>query len=303
MHGLTSAQAHLQSPSCLDPIDKGLHTAPSETRLQQLTKRLSIPFRLGSELQWPRMMITIYTVLRVFVILTLPLRTLEVDIEIQWWSGGMAYFEGLVTARWNNVSPGDCCKPTPSMIPSTDRFRAGETTFHGLRHQQFGAGWAATGFDHSDILNCTGAPIMRVFGPSTREDDRIVVYNPPWAEDEPGYPHNVVFAAAWIDLRTRFPPNSAATRYLQWQGVKGLVWGSGTWSAASDGIPFPRKKRNRRGRKVNGLVEQGTVYIREPMHSVYPDVYRVNGIEYLKRVNETYVSDSGKMLNFSSIVS
>ena len=34
MHGLRSAQAHLQSPHRLDPIDKGLHMAPSELRLQ-----------------------------------------------------------------------------------------------------------------------------------------------------------------------------------------------------------------------------------------------------------------------------
>ena len=246
-------------------------------------------------------MITICILLHVFLLLLLPLGTLQVNIELQWWSEGMQYFDGLVTARWDNVSPGDCCKPTPWMVPSTRLFRAGETTFYGLRHQQFGAGWAATGFDHSDILNCTGTPIMRVFGPSSRDDDMIVAYNPPWGMDEPGYPQNVVFAAAWIDLRTRFPPNSAATRYLQWQGVKGLVWGSNTWSAASDGIPFPKKKRNRRRKKLNGFAEQGTAYISEPRRSVYPDVYRVNGIDYLKGVNGTYVSESGKMLDFTSI--
>ena len=218
----------------------------------------------------------------------------------------MAYFEGLVTARWNNVSPGYCCKPTPAIVPSTQALRAGETTFRGLRHQQFGAGWTATGPTHSDILNCSGAPILRVFGPSTRDDDNIIVYNPPWGWDsEPDYPQDVVFAAAWFDLRTRFPPDSAAARYLQWQGVKGAVWGRGTWSAASDGIPFPKKKRrDRRGqgrKKVNGFVEHGTAYIREPTRTVYPDVYRVNGIDYLKTVNETYVSDSGRVLAFTSM--
>ena len=250
----------------------------------------------------------VYTVLRVCFLLALPFRTQQVDIEMQWWSEGMAYFEGLITARWNNVSPGYCCKPTPAMMPSTQNLRAGETTFRGLRHQQFGAGWTATGPDLSDILNCSGAPIMRVFGPSPQDDDRIVVYNPPWGWDyESDHPRSVVFAAAWFDLRTRFPPDSASARYLQWQGVKGAIWGSGTWSAASDGIPFPKKKkRNRRGQdrqKVNGFVEHGTAYIREPTRSVYPDVYTVNGIEFSKAGNGSYVNDSGKILDLGSIAS
>lgn len=142
---------------------------------------------------------------------------------------------------------------------------------------------------------------MRVFGPSPQAGDIIFAYNPPWGEEESGYPDNVVFAAAWIDLRTRFPPNSATARYLQWQGVKGAIGGSGTWSAASDGIPFPRKKRSSWGRKMNDVAEQGTAYIREPTRSVYPDVYRANVIDYLRAGNETYVSDSGEVLEFSSI--
>ena len=245
-------------------------------------------------------MTSVYTLLRALFLLTSPHQTLQVDIGLQWWSEGMNYLDGLVSARWNNVSPGDCCMPTISQIPSLNNFQAGEATFYGLRHGQFGAGWAATGFAHSDIVNCNGIPILRVFGPSTEPDDSIVAYNPPWGEGEQGTPQNVVFAATWIDLRLRFPPSSADTRYLQWQGVKGAVWGSGRWSAASDGIPFPKNKRSTLTQRLNGYAQQATAYIAAPKRWKYPDVYTVNGTDYTIGDNETYRSNGGRVLTFRS---
>ena len=235
--------------------------------------------------------------LKALLLLALPLPTLQVDIALDWWFEGLNYFEGLITARWNNVSPGTCCKPAPWQLPSLENHRAGETRFFGLLQNQFGAGWAATGFANENIINCTGAPILRVFGPSMGSDDRIVVYNLPLGEDIEGTPQNVVFAASWIDLRLRFPPNSAGMKYLQWQGVKRAIWGKDTWNAGSDGVPFPRKKRgNPRSMRLNGYAQKGTAYISAPTRWAYPNVYTVNGTDYMDQGNETYVSKYGRLL-------
>ncbi|KAI4180418.1 MAG: hypothetical protein L6R41_007250 [Letrouitia leprolyta] len=223
---------------------------------------------------------------------------------MEWWSEGLEYWNNQVTARWNNVSPGTCCKPHPSEMPTLRYNRAGETRFLGLQQNQFGAGWAATGFAHADIINCTGAPMLRVFGPGTGDDNSIIVYNPPW-EDEgevDGTPQNVVFAASWVDLRTRFPPDSAGSRYLQWQGVKGAIWGRGTWSAASDGIPFPKRRRRDWMPRLNGKADRGMAYISPPSKWVYPDVYTVNGTDYALQGNGTYVSRLEKSLESWSTV-
>lgn len=53
-------------------------------------------------------------------------------------------------------------------------------------------------------------------------------------------PVEIVVAASWVDLRTRFPPNGGDIRYLKFQGVKSLIWGRNTWSAALDGISYPK---------------------------------------------------------------
>ncbi|KAL9594650.1 MAG: hypothetical protein Q9219_006911 [cf. Caloplaca sp. 3 TL-2023] len=172
---------------------------------------------------------------------------------MEWWSEGVAYFDNLVTARWDNVPPGTCCTPSLHQLPTLLTHRASETRFFGLLHNQFGAGWAATGPFHSNIINCTGAPILRVFGPSPNVGEAIVSYNPPWGDmDVVGGPGNVVYAASWVDLRVLFPPGVTGREYLAWQGVRRTVWGRGTWTAGSDGLPFPPFKRRgkRRGRAV-----------------------------------------------------
>ncbi|KAL8935483.1 MAG: hypothetical protein Q9211_004680 [Gyalolechia sp. 1 TL-2023] len=238
-----------------------------------------------------------FALLYIILLLTLSHPTHQVDISLQWWSEGMSYFDNLVTARWYNAPPGSCCKPHRSQLPSLYHHRAGETRFVGLQQNQFGAGWAAIGFANEDIINCTGAPILRVYGPGSDDDDSVVVYNPPWGDGEiDGRLENVVFAASWVDLRLRFPPDSAGTRYLQWQGVKRAVWGTDTWSAAADGIPFPKRRRSSWTNRLNEHARQGTAYISSPPRWIYPDVYTVNGTDYVHQGNETYVSRLGKVL-------
>ncbi|KAL8936943.1 MAG: hypothetical protein Q9216_004674 [Gyalolechia sp. 2 TL-2023] len=241
-------------------------------------------------------MLSVHTLLHGLLLVILSHPTQQVDISLQWWSEGMAYFDNLVTARWYNAPPGSCCKPHSSQLPSLQYHRAGETKFSGLRQNQFGAGWAAAGYANNDIINCIGAPILRVFGPGAGDDDSIVVYNPPWGEAEEGTPQNVVYAASWVDLRLRFPPDSAGTRYLQWQGVKRAVWGTDTWSAASDGLPFPKRKRSGWIDRLNKHAQQGMAYISSPPRWIYPDAYTINGTEYAHQGNETYVSRLGEVL-------
>ncbi|KAL8926583.1 MAG: hypothetical protein Q9208_002910 [Pyrenodesmia sp. 3 TL-2023] len=235
------------------------------------------------------------------LVLNLVTLSLQVDITLSWWSEGMSYFDHLITAHFRSVPPGTCCKPSPQQLPSLRDHRAGETIFHHLLHNQFGAGWAATGAANIDIVHCTGAPILRVFGPGTAEDDSIVVYNPPWGEDVEGTPRNVAFAASWVDLRVRFPPDGHGSRYLAWQGLRGAVWGRGTWSAASDGVPFPKMRRRRRRERLvldGQAMMNGTAYVAAPVRWAVPDAYTVNGNEYRLVGNDTYMDERGGVLEF-----
>ncbi|KAL9010461.1 MAG: hypothetical protein Q9173_004611 [Seirophora scorigena] len=216
---------------------------------------------------------------------------------MNWWREGVSTWDFPVEARWNDVAPGTCVKPSPALLPTLLNHRAGEIRFFHLRLAQLGAGWAATTFSRHDIIDCTGAPIVRVFGPGPGgADDFIAVHSPPWDMEEEGTFSNVVYAATWVDLRVRFPPDSVGSRYLQWQGVKSAVWGSGTWSAASDGVPFPKGRRGKRSVRLDGNVQKGTVVVETPSRWVEPDVYTVNGTRFLRVGEGRYVSEKGEVL-------
>lgn len=155
----------------------------------------------------------------------------------------MNCFDNHVSIRCTDTPPGACCKPRLGLIPSLRNHRAGSTTFFHLRQNQFGAGWPArANIPHLESVACTGAPILRFHGPTIGLDDSVDTYNPLWGEDVPGTPETVVFAIAWIDLRLRFPPSSAEPRYLQWQGVKGLVWGRNTWKRGVGWYPVSKSE-------------------------------------------------------------
>ncbi|KAL8723463.1 MAG: hypothetical protein Q9181_007281 [Wetmoreana brouardii] len=222
--------------------------------------------------------------------------------------------------RCSNIPPGTCCKPQPDGGPENNsglmmsmygmhrphivphRISLGSTTFYGLRMQQFGAGWGATGPLPADIPDCNGIPILRTLGDNVDTWDRQI-YNPPADDGRPETPERIVFAASWVDLRTRFPPNSAATRYLQWQGVQGAIWGKNTWRAESNGVPFGTKlkRRDLSGERLNGFATQGTVTIRMPVRWVFPDAYGVNGTTYTTEnpAKGVYTSADGRVLDFN----
>lgn len=203
-----------------------------------------------------------------------------------------------VSAICLNISPGTCCKPHEgAILPAPETlydYDSSYVSFTGLQVQQLGAGFAATSNDFEGI-GCTGAPLIRLFGPS---DEAQEIYHP---DGRLPAPNTMVFAASWVDLRTRFPPDSAATRYLQWQGVKNMVWGSDTWSATSNGVPFPRtRKREREQVRVNRWSEKGQVTISTPRRWRYADLYEVNGTEFQTGEDGVFRSMDGRVFNLTT---
>ncbi|KAL8735767.1 MAG: hypothetical protein Q9166_000630 [cf. Caloplaca sp. 2 TL-2023] len=185
------------------------------------------------------------------------------------------------------------------------------TTFSNLRLNQFGAGWAATGRRYGDI-GCTGIPILRMLGNVQGEDVWHVDPEEEYDSDneELADHKNIVFSASWVDLRTRFPPDSVGTRYLAWQGVKRLVWGTNTISLESDGVPFPRARRKRRvgsrerGQRLNGWadeMEKGTAVIQTPKRWRYPSVYNVNGTDFRENGDGVFRSSDGRVLGLRTM--
>ena len=84
---------------------------------------------------------------------------------------------------------------------------------------------------------------------------------------------------------------------MQLQGVKKLVWGKDSWSAASDGVPLPKMAKRGIG-KLNDWAVKGTVYIAEPPRWIYPDVYTVNGTNFTDKGEGIFKSEGGLVLDF-----
>ena len=212
-----------------------------------------------------------------------------------------------VIATCHFIPPGECCIPHSDALlgphENLEGIDYGATAFITLLAGQIGFGWGSPGPNWSDIRCGNGVPILRVPGPTEMpfdpwDDAGGYVTLPPGGNmaDEPSTPSKIVFAASWIDLRTRFPPNSADTRYLQWQGVKGLIWGSGRWTDESQGIPFPKRDHTR---VVNSWAPHGTVYLQAPTHWRRPDLYRLNGTNYTKAGEGLYEAADGRFLNLT----
>ena len=252
------------------------------------------------------MFLTRWVLISAFL-LAIPAPTLQVSIWAEWWLEGYSILP--VSALWDDISPGTCLRPQPNVVPSD--VDAGQITFSNLLGGQYGAGWTSTGPNHADIPECDGMPALRLFGLGmTQYDQRegIEIYSGDDSGDDTtdddlvhAMPENIIFAAAWYDLRTRFPPNSADARYLQWQGVNGAVWGKSSLNAASGGIPFGSRKRSYGDQRLNGFAQQGTLTISTPMRGLYPTMWRFNGTNYTDTGNAVYTSEDGRVLNLSSI--
>ena len=197
-----------------------------------------------------------------------------------------------VTYTCEGIPAGECCKAHAQII-ATLRHMGSSTSVAGtLLADQLVAGWNPS-MSNPTSFECAGRPIARHFGPG------IWVHSIPSATDarfDADF-NELIYAASWVDLRTRFPPGSLETRYLQWQGVRGLVWGQNTWSAASDGIPFP--KRNI-GLRLNAWAPRGIAYIQPPSRWRYPNVYFINGTNYTGSGDGVYTSRDGRTLDFNA---
>ena len=197
-----------------------------------------------------------------------------------------------LTYTCEDIPVGECCK-AHSQIIATLRGVGTSTTIAGtLQADQMVAGWSLP-LSNPTSFECAGRPIARHFGPG------IWVHAVPSISDIrfDANINELIYAASWVDLRTRFPPGSSETRYLQWQGVRGLVWGKNTWSAASDGIPFPKRSI---GLRLNDWAPRGTAYIQPPSRWRYPTLYSINGTNYTDSGNGIYRSRDGRKLNFSA---
>ena len=226
----------------------------------------------------------------------------------------------VVTHSCTDIDPGVCCRPYPSATGSTNSIAGSEIIVYDLRFQQVAFGY---GRPHPPVApslpseDCTGTPLARFAGPKRvwREYQPkgpdwqgfyvaagffppdwhpaipatwgthappVLDMDAPWPSD----PDHSILGASWVDLRTRFPPESdARVRYLQWQGVQGLVWGKDVWSAASDGVIFPRGEYGRLAKRLilpnnvtilTNALTKGTAYLTRPKRWTYAE-----------RVNET----------------
>ncbi|KAL8995063.1 MAG: hypothetical protein Q9169_005132 [Polycauliona sp. 2 TL-2023] len=269
---------------------------------------------------------TLSLLFALFTLLLFPTPTTSVSITISYGT--------TLWASCRNIPPGTCCTPAPPQSlaldalftrPPSSRPRS-KTMFSGLLHQQLGAGWPADAdADNSNGVTtsrrCEGAPILRVFGAGYEHEAYLRPANPYNRHDAATHPQrtNVVGGASWVDLRTRFPPDSAGSRYLAWQGVKGAVWGRDTWSVASGGIPFGSRRRFKRrssdeggggeveaeaergAQRFNDLITHGTIEISTPTRWVSPDIWGVDGTEYRREGDEEgagYRSEEGVVLDF-----
>ncbi|KAL8770405.1 MAG: hypothetical protein Q9209_003831 [Squamulea sp. 1 TL-2023] len=239
---------------------------------------------------------------------TLP--TLAVDISFSWEHKYSSYhsLRDPIIATCPNQPAGVCCIPHRSVIladihESLDDYMLSHTTFHSLYLSQFGAGWAALGVRYEHI-GCTGLPILRVLGTVNGEavnrTDPERQYNDD--NDELAEPGTIVFAASWVDLRTRFPVSSEGMRYLAWQGVKRMVWGMNTLTVGSGGVPLPiggvgGKLKKRDGKKVvNGWGGRGDVEVATPRRWRYPSLYKIDGTRFVEDGDGVFSSVEGTVL-------
>ncbi|KAI4252135.1 MAG: hypothetical protein LQ352_004457, partial [Teloschistes flavicans] len=118
-----------------------------------------------------------------------------------------------VASICDNALPGECCTLRQEIFDhyQPHRIENSDVSFLPLLTQQLGAVWAIGGDITPPIMRaninvfpkCQGAPVLRVPGPDPGRPHETTE----WAVDNSF--HHLAYSATWIDLRTRFPPNSA----------------------------------------------------------------------------------------------
>lgn len=212
-----------------------------------------------------------------------------------------------VEALCHGLPPGECCIPhRQELLRPSENLESIEYSavgFTRLLENQIGFGWGASGPNFDDI-KCQGEPLFRLPGPNEIpfdpwEPDGGYTITPPGGLEakHPSPPQIIAFAASWIDLRTRFPPSNAETRWLQWQNVRGFVWGANKLDLQSGAIPFPKRDRTKR---FNSWTPTGTAYLQAPARWRRPDLYRINGTNYTDSGDSVYKAVDGRFLDITN---
>ena len=210
-------------------------------------------------------------------------RTLQVDVTLN-----LAYYHNPdVAVTCTNLIPGVCCKPP-------FYFEAQRVEFRNLLVGDIAAVWGAGDrwrHDTTVYRGCTLMPIATQNGPGP------FVYS--WFHGPGGST-----GASFIRLPKRLPVEPFEQTWLQAEGMRGLVWGGGTWFSQK-GVPgfssnFIPKMRMRRAVKSS---QRGTAYAEAPLVERYANMITINGTTYndngLGRL--VYRSPSGAILNLTSI--
>ncbi|KAL9014900.1 MAG: hypothetical protein Q9173_000455 [Seirophora scorigena] len=199
-----------------------------------------------------------------------------------------------VIAICRSIPPGECCMPRRSEIlaphENLNSIDYGTTGFSALLPGQLGFGWGAPSSNYEDIRCGAGNLLLRLTGSSSwpydpRDEYGGYIIHIPGAAFAvtPNEPQDIVFAASWIDLRRRFPPNSADR--------------SGRWTDESQGVPFPKRDS---ARILTSQAPRGTAYLQAPRRWRHPDLYRINGTNYTDSGDGVYRAEDGRFLNMTA---
>lgn len=113
------------------------------------------------------------------------------------------------------------------------------------------------------------------------------------------------YGASYIRLPLKLPPDKSESRWLELEGMLGLVWGGGKWFAQGAetvvGQGVGLRKRRKGGRRIVTGAE-GTAYLRGPQLWRWPDHIVVNGTRYssLDTGGLRYRSADGAVLDMTA---
>ena len=209
-------------------------------------------------------------------------RTLQVDVTL-----ALSYYHNPdIAITCTNLIPGVCCKPP-------FYFEAQRVEFRNLLVGDLAAVWGAGRrwqHDRTVYRGCTLVPIATQPGPGP--------FTYSWFHGDGGST-----GASFIRLPKTLPLNPSEQPWLQAEGMRGLVWGGGTWFSQK-GIPgfsssfVPRDATKRA--VISG--QRATAYVEAPSVERYPDTITINGTTYSNNgLNSLlYRSKSGTSLNLTS---
>ncbi|KAL8705164.1 MAG: hypothetical protein Q9201_001701 [Fulgogasparrea decipioides] len=218
--------------------------------------------------------------------------------------GGGNTIDMMTYQRCLNQPPGVCCKPRP---PPPGLLAGGfqpmgfdRVTFTGLEPLHIAAAWVPRG----QVLGCYGIPKETHWGGGD------------WVYDLPdGDADSKLSGANYIKMPTALPPSPTDSKWLSAEGLKGFVWGRGSWMA--DNVPSaaraallaaaeaqlrsgPGFKKRTPNPKIRSA-DKGVVFCQAPESAVWANVIAIDGTEFTAEGSGSpvYTSADGKLLNYT----